>query len=103
MVGRRTCDQQVASSIQSTARARLRNDSGQVVHTQLPRRRHSSLVYRVVKLGTFTIFVDKTQPCHRAKNGDGDRTEKKVSVIYKNNEIPESEQLRNTTSTCTIS
>ena len=36
-------------------RARLRNESGQVVHTQLPRRRHSSLVYRVVKLGTFTF------------------------------------------------
>jgi len=36
MVGRRTCDQQVASSI--PGRARLRNDSGQVVHTQLPRR-----------------------------------------------------------------
>ena len=36
MVGRRTCDQEVASSI--PGRARLRNDSGQVVHTQLPRR-----------------------------------------------------------------
>ena len=36
MVGRRTCDQEVASSI--PGRARLRNESGQVVHTQLPRR-----------------------------------------------------------------
>jgi len=49
MVGRRTCDQEVASSI--PGRARLRNDSGQVVHTQLPRRWHSSLVYSVVKTG----------------------------------------------------
>ena len=55
MVGRRTCDQEVASSI--PGRARLRNDSGQVVHTQLPRRWHSSLVYRVVKLGIFTLFA----------------------------------------------
>ena len=31
MVGRRTCDQEVASS--SPGLARLRNDSGQVVHT----------------------------------------------------------------------
>jgi len=31
------------------------DDSGQVVHTQLPRRRHSSLVYRVVKLLTFAL------------------------------------------------
>jgi len=56
MVGRRTFDQEVASSI--PGQARLRNDSGQVVHTQLPRRRHSSLVYtcRVVKLGTFTFL-----------------------------------------------
>jgi len=36
IVGRRTCDQEVASSI--PGRARLRNESGQVVHTQLPRR-----------------------------------------------------------------
>jgi len=55
MVGRRTCDQEVASSIHG--RERLRNESGQVVHTQLPLRWHSSLVYRVVKLGTFTIFT----------------------------------------------
>jgi len=55
MVGRRTCDQEVASSIRG--RVRLRNESGQVVHTQLPLRWHSSLVYRVVKLGTFTIFT----------------------------------------------
>ena len=56
MVGRRTFDQEVASSI--PGQARLRNDSGQVVHTQLPRCRHSSLVYtcRVVKLGTFTLL-----------------------------------------------
>jgi len=48
----------------SRVRARLRNESGQVVHTQLPRRRHSSLInYNncssiiiVVKLGTFTLF-----------------------------------------------
>ena len=40
----------------SRVRARLRNESRQVVHMQLPRRRHSSLVYRVVKLGTFTLF-----------------------------------------------
>jgi len=54
-VGRRTCDQEVASSI--AGRARLHNESGQVVHTQLPRRQQSSLVYRVVKLGTCTIFL----------------------------------------------
>ena len=42
--GCRTCDQD-RSRVRSPARARLRNDSGQVVHTQLPRRRHSSLVY----------------------------------------------------------
>jgi len=36
VVGRRTCDQEVASSIHG--RARLRNDSGQVVRIQLPRR-----------------------------------------------------------------
>ena len=35
------------------------NDSGQVVHIQLPRRRHCSLVYGVVKLGTF-IFLPFT-------------------------------------------
>jgi len=31
------------------------NDSGQVVHTHLPRRRQSSLLYGVVKPGTFTF------------------------------------------------
>jgi len=31
--------------------ARLRNNSGQVIHTQLPGRWHFSLVYKVVKLG----------------------------------------------------
>ena len=36
VVGRRTCDQEVASSIHG--QARLRNDSGQVVHTQMSRR-----------------------------------------------------------------
>jgi len=36
MAGRRTCDQEVASSI--SGQARLRNDYGQVVHTQLLRR-----------------------------------------------------------------
>ena len=45
----------------STARVRLRNDSGQVVHTQFPRRRHSSLVSRVVKLGTFALFLNTFQ------------------------------------------
>ena len=50
IVGRRICDQ--GSQVQ----ARLRNESGQVVHTQLPQLQHSSLVYRVVKLGTFTLF-----------------------------------------------
>ena len=49
----------------STARPRLRNDSGQVVHTQLPRRWHYSLVYRVVKLGTFTPFLTSFCICHR--------------------------------------
>ena len=44
VVGRRTCDQDVARSI--PGRTRLRTDSGQVVHTQLPRRRHSSLAYK---------------------------------------------------------
>jgi len=36
MVGRQTCDQEVASSI--PGRAQLRNESGQVVHMQMPRR-----------------------------------------------------------------
>jgi len=40
--------------IRSAARARLYNDSGQVVHTHVPRRRQSSF-YGVVELGTFTI------------------------------------------------
>jgi len=33
----------------------LRNDCGQVAHTRLPRRRQSSLLYGVVKPGTFTF------------------------------------------------
>ena len=56
MVGRRACDQEVASSIPGQG-ATAYDDSGQVVHTQLPQRWHSSLVYRVVKLGTFTRFL----------------------------------------------
>ena len=36
-VGRRTCDQEVASSIHGQGAAAY-DDSGQVVHTQLPRR-----------------------------------------------------------------
>ena len=35
--------------------AQLRNDRGQVAHTRLPRRRQSSLLYGVVKPGTFTF------------------------------------------------
>jgi len=35
----------------------LPNDRGQVAHTRLPRRRQSSLLYGVVKPGTFT-FTD---------------------------------------------
>jgi len=35
--------------------AQLRNDRGQVAHTRLPRRRQSSLLYGVVKPGTFTL------------------------------------------------
>jgi len=35
--------------------AQLRNDHGQVAHTRLPRRRQSSLLYGVVKPGTFTF------------------------------------------------
>jgi len=46
------------SRVRAPATAQLRNDYGQVVHTQLPRRRHSSLVSRVVKLGTFTFRED---------------------------------------------
>ena len=38
-------------------RPRLRNDSGQVVHTHVPRRRQSSLLYGVVKQRTFTFTV----------------------------------------------
>ena len=41
-VGRRTCNQEVASSIHR--QTWLRNDSGQVVHTQLPWRWHSSFI-----------------------------------------------------------
>jgi len=50
----RTCDQEVASSIPGQGAAAY-DDSGQVVHTQMPRRWHSSLVYRAVKLRTFTL------------------------------------------------
>jgi len=35
--------------------AQLRNDSGQVAHTHLPRHRQSSFLYGVVKLGIFTV------------------------------------------------
>jgi len=48
MVGRRTYDQQVAGSIPARAEA-VHNDSGQVVHNHVPRRRQSSLLYGVVK------------------------------------------------------
>jgi len=53
MVGRRACEQEVAGSI--PVRARLRNDSRQVVHTRLPRRRQSSLLYGAIKPGAFTF------------------------------------------------
>ena len=55
--GRRTCDQEVAGSIYGRAAA-VYDDSGQVIHTQLPRRRHSPLVYyRVVKLLRLSLPV----------------------------------------------
>jgi len=54
------------SRVRFPARARLRNDYGHVVHTQLPRRWHSSLVYRVIKLGTFYPFYNYSTP---ASNG----------------------------------
>ena len=37
--------------------AQLRNERGQVAHTRLPRRRQSSLLYGVVKPGTFTSLL----------------------------------------------
>ena len=54
-VERRIGDQEVAGSI--PVGARLRNDSGQVVHTRLPRRRQS-LLYGVVEPGTFTFYEE---------------------------------------------
>ena len=44
----------------------LRNDRGQVDHTRLPRRRQSSLLYGVVKPGTFllTYLLGSTAPTH---------------------------------------
>ena len=44
-----------AAATRSRCQQNSYDDSGQVVHTQLPRRLHSSLVYRVVKLGTCTF------------------------------------------------
>ena len=46
------------SRVRFPARARLRNDdSGQVVHTHVPRFRQFSLLCGVVKPGTFTLYV----------------------------------------------
>ena len=52
-------DQDVASSIPGQ-RAAVYDDSGQVVHARVPRRRQSSLLYGVVKLRT-SIFGERTQ------------------------------------------
>jgi len=57
-VERRICDQEVAGSI--PVGARLRNDSGQVVHTRLPRRRQS-LLYGVVEPEPFTKNSELTE------------------------------------------
>ena len=47
-VVRRTCNQEVRYPL-------VLNDSGQVSHTHLPRRRQSSLLYGIVKPGTFIV------------------------------------------------
>ena len=44
MVGRRTCDQEVAGSL--PGRALLRNDCGQVVHTHVPLSPNSIIWYQ---------------------------------------------------------
>jgi len=56
-VGSRTLDREVTGSIRYPVGARLRNDSGQVVHTHLPRRRQSSLLYGVVKTGYLPTYL----------------------------------------------
>jgi len=55
MVGRRIDDQEVANSITGQVAAAY-DDSGQVVHTKLPRRRHYWLLYGVAELGNFTFI-----------------------------------------------
>ena len=74
------------------------------------RRRH--IIRQTIPYHSYSFIstaVDKAQLCQRAKiKQDGDRTEKKVNVIYINNQILELEQLGgttqyNTTSTCKIS
>jgi len=49
------------SRVRSPATTWLRNDSGQVVHTHVPRRRLSSLLYEVVKQGSFTFTMNRTE------------------------------------------
>jgi len=54
MVGRRIDDQEVASSITGQVAAAY-DDSGQVVHTKLPRRRHSWFGYCMESLNWVTL------------------------------------------------
>ena len=54
-VGRRTFTIK-RSRVRFPVRPRLRNDSGQVVHTHVPRRRQSSLLYGVVKQRTVIVY-----------------------------------------------
>jgi len=69
MVGCRTLDREVTGSIR--VGAELSYDSGQVVHTHLPRCRQSSLLYGVVEPGTFYlnshIAFNKRVTCNKSK------------------------------------
>ena len=53
------------SRVPSPTTARLRNDSGQVVHTYLPPRRQSSLPHGVAGQSTFTFL--KNQGAHEGR------------------------------------
>jgi len=74
--GRRTCDQEVASSISG-----LRNDSGQVVHTQLPRRRQSSSAYRVVKRGNIYPTDGRTDAWQCLRHGRMRRANETITIL----------------------
>jgi len=65
--------------------------------------RYTALIF-IYSYAFISTTVDETQLCHRAKiKWDGGRTEKKLNVIYTNNQILQLEQFHNTTSACKIS